>query len=107
MLISAVRKLAEADMRAGEITVQLHSAKNLVKMDMIGSSDPYVELNIGAPGAPGSSKPQSSSVKNNNLNPVWEEQFTMQWDGKSELHCRMFDKNTFAKSGKRVAKGFK
>lgn len=54
----------------GILQVKLLSGKNLVKMDMFGKSDPYVTLTAGGGYA-------QSSIKNNTLNPEWNEDFSL------------------------------
>jgi len=58
----------------GLLRVNVISAKNLPRMDLIGSSDPYVVLKLGT------RVPQESKTKviTNTLNPCWEENFVFE-----------------------------
>ncbi|KAL8459163.1 hypothetical protein ACS0TY_036580 [Phlomoides rotata] len=57
----------------GALNVKVVRAMKLKKKDLLGSSDPYVVLEFN--GDKLSSK--QTSVKKNNLNPEWNEEFTM------------------------------
>ena len=56
------------DSPKGILRVTLASASNLRNVDRIGTSDPYAVLTVG-------SLKKHSTVKDNNLNPVWNETF--------------------------------
>lgn len=57
----------------GILTVKVIKAMNLKKKDLLGSSDPYVKLQLH------DDKMQSkqTTVKKNNLNPEWNEEFSL------------------------------
>lgn len=46
-------------------------AVNLLKMDFLGKSDPYVKLSLSGEGLPS----KRTSIKMCNLNPEWNEKF--------------------------------
>lgn len=51
-----------------QLNIKIIEAKNVPKMDIIGSCDAYVALTFG-------SKRYKTGVKENTLNPVWNETF--------------------------------
>ncbi len=72
----------------GILEVQLISAKDLVKSDRFGLSDPYCVLSIG------SQSFKSKCIKRT-LNPQFNEKFMFSWDGKAPLIINVLDKDTF------------
>lgn len=48
-------------------------ALNLSKMDLLGTSDPYVKLSLSGERLPA----KKTTIKMNNLNPVWNEKFKL------------------------------
>ena len=76
----------------GVICVNLISAKDLIKSDIIGLSDPYCIVKIG-------NQILKSKVIKNNLNPHWDEKLMFSWDGKSPLIINVMDKDKFKKDG--------
>jgi len=72
----------------GLLRVKVVSAKNLPRMDYIGSSDPYVKLILG------SRVQQIAQTKHidNTLNPLWEEQFLFEvTNATSSLRVEVYD----------------
>ncbi|XP_076937669.1 synaptotagmin-3-like [Bidens hawaiensis] len=59
----------------GILHVKVIRASDLLKMDLLGSSDPYVKLKLSGAGRIIPSK--KTSVKTKNLNPVWNEEFKL------------------------------
>lgn len=55
----------------GILHVKVVRALNLMKMDFMGKSDPYVKLSLSGEGLPS----KKTSIKMSNLNPEWNEQF--------------------------------
>ncbi|XAR69109.1 hypothetical protein NMG60_11000579 [Bertholletia excelsa] len=55
----------------GILHVKVLRACKLLKKDLIGTSDPYVQLNLGGEMLPA----KKSSIRMNNLNPIWNEDF--------------------------------
>lgn len=53
----------------GKLTVQVLKATNLKNLEMVGKSDPYVRLYVRV------LFKEKTRVIDNNLNPVWNEQF--------------------------------
>jgi Ca2+-dependent lipid-binding protein len=53
-----------------QLNVRVVSAKGLAKMDTFGKSDPFVELSLT-----GTKSKVKTSVKDNTLTPVWNEEF--------------------------------
>merc|ERR1712226_392923 len=64
----------------------IHKAKNLVKSDMFGKSDPYVILNVGKENF-------RTSTINNNLNPEWNYDMKFETNNETpdELTLEVFD----------------
>ncbi|KAH7841002.1 hypothetical protein Vadar_024391 [Vaccinium darrowii] len=57
----------------GLLHVKVISARKLLKMDVIGTSDPYVKLSLSEDKLPA----KKTTVKKRNLNPVWNENFRL------------------------------
>ncbi|KAG0484529.1 hypothetical protein HPP92_008429 [Vanilla planifolia] len=57
----------------GILHVKVVRASNLLKMDFLGKSDPYVKLSLSGERLPS----KKTSVKMNNLNPEWNETFKL------------------------------
>ncbi|KAB2085963.1 hypothetical protein ES319_A05G432600v1 [Gossypium barbadense] len=73
----------------GILHVKVVRAHKLLKMDFLGTSDPYVKLNLTGENLPA----KKTSIKKRNLNPVWNEQFKLVVkDPKSQvLQLEVFD----------------
>ncbi|XP_010253732.1 PREDICTED: synaptotagmin-3 [Nelumbo nucifera] len=56
---------------AGILHVRVKRALNLLKMDLLGTSDPYVKLRLSGERLPA----KKTTVKMKNLNPEWNEEF--------------------------------
>lgn len=48
-------------------------ASKLSKMDLLGTSDPYVKLSLSGERLPS----KKTTIKMNNLNPIWNEKFKL------------------------------
>ncbi|MED6127490.1 Synaptotagmin-3 [Stylosanthes scabra] len=57
----------------GILHVNVVRAQKLLKMDLLGTSDPYVKLNLTGDKLPA----KKTTVKRKNLNPVWNEKFKL------------------------------
>lgn len=57
----------------GILHVNVIRAKKLLKMDIVGSSDPYVKLKLTGDNLPA----KKTTIKKNNLNPEWHEKFKL------------------------------
>ncbi|KAA3464652.1 synaptotagmin-3-like isoform X1 [Gossypium australe] len=57
----------------GILHVKVVRAHKLLKMDFLGTSDPYVKLNLTGENLPA----KKTSIKKRNLNPVWNEKFKL------------------------------
>lgn len=57
----------------GILNVKLVRAIKLLKMDFLGTSDPYVKLKLSGEKRPS----KKSSIKKRNLNPEWNEDFKL------------------------------
>ncbi|CAN6479428.1 unnamed protein product [Victoria cruziana] len=57
----------------GILHVKVVKAVNLLKMDILGKSDPYVKMKLSGERLPA----KKTTVKMRNLNPVWNEQFRL------------------------------
>ncbi|KAJ6853891.1 synaptotagmin-3-like [Iris pallida] len=57
----------------GILHVKVVRALNLLKMDILGKSDPYVKLSLSGERLPA----KKTSIKMSNLNPEWNEQFKL------------------------------
>ncbi|CAG8484703.1 8703_t:CDS:2 [Ambispora leptoticha] len=75
-------------MTKGELKVIVVEAKNLKDKDVVGKSDPYVELWIEK------GYKQKTTVKDGTLNPKWEEDFKFNiQEGQHTLHLKVLDKD--------------
>merc|ERR1719431_2491874 len=76
----------------GTVNVNVHQAKDLIKSDMIGKSDPYAVVSYG------NDKVKSKPVKNSQ-NPEWnfEAQFPVDENSPEHFKIEVFDKDTFGK----------
>ena len=76
----------------GTVNVNIHGAKDLMKKDLIGKSDPYAVLSYGG------EQVKSDPVKNTQ-NPQWEFQAQLPVDENSPDHfnIEVFDKDKFGK----------
>lgn len=57
----------------GILHVNVVRALKLLKMDLLGTSDPYVKLSMTGEKLPA----KKTTVKRKNLNPVWNEKFKL------------------------------
>lgn len=57
----------------GILHVKVVRAVKLLKMDILGTSDPYVKLSFSGERL----QPKKTTVKMKNLNPVWNEKFRL------------------------------
>lgn len=57
----------------GILHVNVVRAQKLLKMDLLGTSDPYVKLSLNGDKLPA----KKTTVKRKNLNPVWNEKFKL------------------------------
>lgn len=73
ILISNVTFHRAMQRPVGSLNVKVVRASKLKKKDLLGSSDPYVVLEF----ADDRLSSKQTSVKKNNLNPEWNEEFTM------------------------------
>jgi hypothetical protein len=72
----------------GHLTVTVHRAVDLQDVQAIGKQDPYCKLNVG------SETFKTKVHDNGGVNPVWEQAFTFNLDGKEEfLHIMINDKD--------------
>lgn len=69
--IPILENASEATRPVGILHVKVVRALNLLKMDFLGKSDPYVKLSVSGEGLPS----KKTSIKMSNLNPEWNEQF--------------------------------
>ena len=72
----------------GLIYIKLYCAKNLQNVDLVGTSDPFPRVTLGA-------HVEEGPVQENNLNPVWNMDFLMPWDGVSVLKVELLDEDVF------------
>ena len=71
------------------LTVHVVEARDLIPMDMDGTSDPYVILRI-------EDQQIETTFKKSTLNPVWNESFTFEISqGTLPLYIEVMDKDTF------------
>ncbi|XAR69105.1 hypothetical protein NMG60_11000573 [Bertholletia excelsa] len=77
----------------GILHVKVLRACKLLKKDLIGTSDPYVQLSLGGEMLPA----KKSSIRMNNLNPIWNEDFKfIVKDPESQiLQLRLYDWEKF------------
>eukprot|EP00850_Spirogloea_muscicola_P001715 SM000006S19480 [mRNA] locus=s6:1060114:1063979:+ [translate_table: standard] len=70
----------DLELRAvGQLEVKIVAAKSLLNKDLIGKSDPFVILYV----RPIPSRMCRTSVQKNNLNPIWNESFSLVVEDKS------------------------
>ncbi|KAG9306057.1 hypothetical protein G9A89_020252 [Geosiphon pyriformis] len=74
-------------MPAGKLSVLLLEAKNLKDKDVIGKSDPYVELYFDK------RYKQRSTTKQDTLEPYWEEDFKFHVEKEHTLHIQVYDED--------------
>lgn len=74
------------------VLVRVVSCKNLINMDIIGKSDPYVEVILG-------DKSQTTRVQHNNLNPHFDESFIFDWNSCDKVKVNVFDYDRFKQDG--------
>ncbi|GBB94770.1 hypothetical protein RclHR1_02410016 [Rhizophagus clarus] len=75
-------------MTKGNLKITVVEAKKLTDVDLFGKSDPYVKLILNE------HKSQSTSIKKNDLNPKYNEDFNFITDGENELKVEVWDRNT-------------
>ena len=73
----------------GIVDVTLVECRDLIVKDLV-SSDPYCVFTLGL-------QTRKSTVKNSNLNPVYNENFSFSWDGTEALVVDMYDKDELSK----------
>ena len=73
----------------GIVDVTLVECRDLIVKDLV-SSDPYCVFTLGL-------QTRKSTVKNSNLNPVYNENFSFSWDGTEALMVDMYDKDELSK----------
>lgn len=73
----------------GILHVRVMRATKLLKMDLLGLSDPYVKLNLSGEKLPS----KKTSIKKKTLNPEWNEEFKLSVkDPQSQmLHINVYD----------------
>merc|ERR1711871_1290 len=64
---------AKAGLNGDKLVIKVQRAKDLPKADLIGSSDPFCKVRLGGNER---SIVKKTKVIKNNLNPVWEQEFT-------------------------------
>ena len=75
------------------ITLTIHNAKDLPKMDLFGKPDPYVVVSFGE-------SQLQSERKKNTKNPVWEFVNTFTLVDQTPIVVTLFDKDKFTKDDK-------
>ncbi|CAI2164975.1 18566_t:CDS:2 [Funneliformis geosporum] len=75
-------------MTKGTLKAVVVEAKKLSDLDLIGKSDPYVKLVLDE------NKSQATTIKKDDLNPKYNEEFTFNTDGQKELKVEVWDRNT-------------
>jgi hypothetical protein len=75
------------------ITVNLISASDLINSDIVGVSDPYVIFSL-------SGESLTSKTINNDLNPTFNQSFSMQWRGHDVMHVEVWDFDALKPDGK-------
>jgi len=85
-LDAGVRRIGSSS--SGELTVNLVSAHDLINSDAERKSDPYAILRIQ------DSVYQSKKIEND-LNPKFEEKFTVAWNGVNAVEIHIFDHDQF------------
>ncbi|GBB94769.1 hypothetical protein RclHR1_02410015 [Rhizophagus clarus] len=76
--------------KKGTLTVTVVEAKNLKDEDLIGKSDPYINLILDKT----NKQIQHTTTKSGDLNPTYNETFTFRTDGDSHLKIECWDKDT-------------
>uniref|UniRef100_A0A1D1XZC8 Synaptotagmin-9 n=1 Tax=Anthurium amnicola TaxID=1678845 RepID=A0A1D1XZC8_9ARAE len=71
----------------GPLKVTVVEAKGLKDEDVIGKSDPYIELWLDK------NYKQKTTTKSNTVNPKYNETFTFHADGHKHLHIKVMDKD--------------
>ncbi|KAJ3128111.1 hypothetical protein HK098_005165 [Nowakowskiella sp. JEL0407] len=74
-------------MVVGILHVTVVAARNLKDKDLLGKSDPYVELYVDH------HHKQRTQVAGGTLEPVWNESFTFAVNGEDKLHLKVLDKD--------------
>src|ERR1700761_8492717 len=78
---------------AGVIQFTIYNAKDLKNTELVGNSDPYIKLRLG-------NRPElaSTAVKQDTLNPVWNETNTILINNLNEVICmEILDKDNLRK----------
>jgi hypothetical protein len=75
------------------ITVNLISASDLINSDVVGVSDPYVILTLP-------NQSVTSKTINNDLDPVFNQSFSLLWNGSDPLLVEVWDFDSFKPDGK-------
>ncbi|ETI35739.1 hypothetical protein F441_17827 [Phytophthora nicotianae CJ01A1] len=70
----------------GVVVIDLKEAKELAGMNISGKSDPYVTFRLGE-------QTISSKRVDNSVNPQWNQQLMLSWDGTSPLEIELYDYN--------------
>eukprot|EP00092_Neocalanus_flemingeri_P016852 GFUD01018229.1.p1 GENE.GFUD01018229.1~~GFUD01018229.1.p1 ORF type:complete len:2467 (-),score=607.35 GFUD01018229.1:626-7075(-) len=86
------RSPTDSDIPAGNVHLEIIEAKNLIKADMIGKSDPYAVVTYG------DDKLKSKTIKNNQ-NPKWnfEVDIPTELNGPTDVKIEIFDNDKFGK----------
>jgi len=74
-----------AKVQHATVTVNIVSASQLQNRNWFSNDNPYVAITLGAVTA-------STDTDQDTLNPVWNESFTLNWDGISTLNLQVMDK---------------
>ena len=82
----------DSEIPKGNIKVNLNKAKNLMKADLIGKSDPYAIISCG------DDKSKTKTIKNN-LNPEWNHEVYFPVDNNTprNINIQVFDADKFGK----------
>lgn len=83
----------DASSSTTSISVHLIAASDLVNADIVGVSDPYVILSLPNQSA-------TSRTVNNDLDPVFHQNFSFFWNGSDSLHVEVWDFDAFKPDGK-------
>ncbi|KAG0205878.1 hypothetical protein BGX28_002568 [Mortierella sp. GBA30] len=78
---------------AGVVQFTIYNAKDLKNLELVGNSDPYVKIRLG-------NRPElaHTAVKEDTLNPVWNETNTILVNNLNEVVCmEIFDKDNVRK----------
>lgn len=74
-----------------KLTIIVLEAKGIPKVDVIGWSDPYVQVRVG------NSKVEETKVRKNEKHPVWDKRFKFDVKSKAdEIHIRIMDHDTIS-----------